>query len=145
MFLISKTMTNSLNIIMFSGTADKFIPLGLLTQSAANPGVPVNTSVCGFETLTIKKDGYKRVTRLYKEFEDLGPAIVNGLKDIMNPSWYDMIKSAKEIDEMKVYFSSLKADALKINSMDELDPIVDEILVAGASMHRSAGGQVIFI
>jgi len=138
-------MTNSLNIIMFSGTADKFIPLGVLTQTAANLGVPVNIFVTGWATLAFKKDGYKSVTRFPKEFEDMAPALVNGLKDINAPSWYDMLKNAKEIGEVKIYVCSLMAEALKIKSKDELDPIVDEILGAAAFMQRSAGGQVIFI
>ena len=61
------------------------------------------------------------------------------------PSWYEMLKSAKEIGEVKVYVCSLMAEALKIKSKNDLDPIVDEILGAAAFMQRSAGGQVIFI
>jgi len=40
-------MSKGLAIIMFSGEAEKFIPLGVLSQTAANLGVPVKVFVTG--------------------------------------------------------------------------------------------------
>ena len=43
-----QTATGKLSIIMFSGTADKFIPLGVISQAAAAMGIQVNIFVTGF-------------------------------------------------------------------------------------------------
>lgn len=134
-----------LNIIIFSGTADKLIPLGVLTQTAANMGVPVRIFVTGWAMMVFKKDGPKNANRVSKEFEDLAPVLMKGLQDMKAPSWYDMLVSAKEIGDVKVYACSLMSEALKIKSKDEMDPIVDDIIGAASFMQMSSGGQVIFI
>ena len=135
----------SMNIIMFSGTADKFIPLGNLTQTAANMGVPVNIFVTGWATMAFRKEGYKQVNRVSKEFEDLAPALMQGMQEMGAPSWYEMLKSAKEVGDVKIYMCSTTAQAMKLDLKNDLDPIVDEVVGAAAFMQISAGGQTIFI
>ncbi|HEU12786.1 MAG: DsrE/DsrF/DrsH-like family protein [Thermoplasmata archaeon] len=134
-----------LYIIMFSGTADKLIPLGVLTQSAANLGVPVRIFVTGWAMLAFKKGGPGSVNRVSKEFEDMAPLLMKGMAEMKAPSWYDMLKTAKEIGDVKIYACSLMAEALKMKNKSDYDPIVDDIVGAASFMQMAAGGQVIFI
>ncbi|PLJ78643.1 peroxiredoxin [Infirmifilum sp. SLHALR2] len=135
-------MTKGLAIIMFSGTADKFIPLGVLTQTAANLGVPVRIFVTGFATPYFTKN--KPQPRFPKEFEDMVPGLLKGLEKMKAPSWYDMLKEAKEIGDVKVYVCSLIAEALGLKK-EHLDPIVDDIVGATFFMKETAEYEVIFI
>jgi len=135
-------MTKGLAIIMFSGTADKFIPLGVLTQTAANLGVPVRIFVTGFATLYFAKN--KPEPRFPKEFEDKVPALLKGMEKIKAPSWYDMLKEAKEIGDVKVYVCSLMAEILGIKK-EQFDPIVDDVVGATYFMKETAEYEVIFI
>lgn len=135
----------SLNIIMFSGTADKFIPLGVLTQTAANLGVPVSIFVTGWALMGFLKDGQKNVNRMPAEFIDLVPMLEKGMQDIKAPSWYKMLKSAKEIGKVKIYACSLMTEIYKIKSKEQLDGIVDDIVGAASFMQESGGNQIIFI
>lgn len=135
----------SLNIIMFSGTADKFIPLGVLTQTAANLGVPVSIFVTGWALMGFLKDGQKNVNRMPAEFIDLVPMLEKGMQDIKAPSWYEMLKSAKEIGKVKIYACSLMTEIYKIKSKEQLDGIVDDIVGAASFMQESGGNQIIFI
>ncbi|MVT13376.1 MAG: peroxiredoxin [Euryarchaeota archaeon] len=134
-----------LNIIMFSGSADKLIPLGVLSQTAANLGVPVRIFVTGWAMLAFKKGGPTSVNRVTKEFEDLAPMLMKGMAEMKAPSWYDMLKTAKEIGDVKIYACSLMAEALKMKNKSDYDPIVDDIVGAATFMQMAAGGQVIFI
>lgn len=134
-----------LNIVMFSGTADKFIPLGVFTQSAVNLNQPVRVFVTGWALVGFTKNGKEKVNRVPKEFEDMAPALMEGLADIKAPSWYEMLESAKEMGDVKIYVCSLMAGAFKLSSKDDLDPIVDDIVGAAAFLQMSEGKQVIFI
>lgn len=134
-----------LNIIMFSGTADKFIPLGVLTQTAANMGIPVSIFVTGWALMGFLKDGQKNINRMPAEFVDLVPMLEKGMQDIKAPSWYDMLKSAKEIGNVKIYACSLMTEIYKIKSKEQLDGIVDDIVGATSFMQHSGEGQIIFI
>ncbi len=138
-------MAGGLNIIMFSGSADKLIPLGVLTQTAANLGVPVRVFVTGWAMLAFKKNGPSSVNRVTKEFEDLAPLLMQGLTRMKAPSWYEMLKSAKEIGDVKIYACSLMAEALNMKNKSDYDPIVDDIVGAASFMQMAEGGQVIFI
>lgn len=135
-------MVKSFAIIMFSGTADKFIPLGVLTQTAANLGVPVRIFVTGFALPYFTKN--KPEPKFPKEFEEYVPTLEEGMKKIKAPSWYDMLKEAKEAGDVKIYVCSLMAEVLGVKKED-LDPIVDDVVGATYFMQEAAESEVIFI
>ncbi|HDH07206.1 MAG TPA: peroxiredoxin [Thermoproteales archaeon] len=129
-------------MIMFSGTADKFIPLGVLTQTAANLGMPVRIFVTGFALASFTKQ--KIEPRFPKEFEDLVPKVHEGLQRVKAPSWYDMLKDAKEIGDVKVYVCSLMAEVMGLKKED-LDEIVDDVVGATYFFQETEGYEIIFI
>lgn len=137
--------TKGLSFVMFSGTADKFIPLGVLTQSAANMNIPVSIFVTGWAIQGFRKNGQKYVNRMPKEFEDMVPELMKGMQDMKAPSWYDMLKEAKETGDVKVYVCSMMAGAFKIDTKNDLDPIVDDVIGAAAFLQLSEGREVMFI
>ncbi|MGC9122830.1 MAG: DsrE/DsrF/DrsH-like family protein [Thermoplasmata archaeon] len=134
-----------LAIILFSATADRLIPVGVLSQAAANMDVPVKIFVTGWATNLFRKNSNKNVTTFPKEYESMAPILMEGLKKMNAPSWFDMLKSSKEYGDIKIYVCSLMAGALDIKSKDELDPIVDDIIGAAAFLEISAGYQTLFI
>ncbi len=134
-----------LNIIMFSGTADKFLPLGILTQSAANMEIPVSIFVTGWALDGFRKDGQKNINRMPKEFEDKVPALMQGMQELKAPSWYDMLSEAKETGFLKVYVCSMMAGAFHVDTKNDLDPIVDDVIGAAAFLQMSEDREVIFI
>ncbi len=135
-------MAKTLAIVMFSGTADKFIPLGVLTQTAANLGLSVRIFVTGFATPYFTKN--KPEPRFPKEFEDFVPKIHEGMERIKAPSWYDMLKDAKEAGDVKIYVCSLMAEIMGIKKED-MDPIVDDVVGATYFMQESGDAEIIFI
>ncbi len=134
-----------LNIVMFSGTADKFIPLGVFAQSAVNLNQPVRIFVTGWALEGFRKNGQQKINRIPKEFEDLAPSLMQGLSDIKAPSWYEMLKTSKEMGDVKVYVCSLMAGAFKVDTKNDLDPIVDDVIGAAAFLGMTDGQQVMFI
>lgn len=134
-----------ISFIMFSGTADKFIPLGVMTQSAVNLGMPVSIFATGWATMAFTRGGPEKVVRMPKEFEDMAPVLVQGLKDIKAPSWYEMLKESKEAGDVKIYVCSLMAQALKIDTKNGMDPIVDDVVGAAAFLQMSEGNDRILI
>ena len=129
-------------IIMFSGQAEYFIPLAVLAQTAANYGIPVRIYVGGMALPYFTKN--KPEPRFSKEFEDMVPKLLEGMKKLDMPQWYDMLREAKETGDVKIYVCSLTAEAMGVTKED-LDPIVDDIVGAAFFMQESEGYQVIFI
>lgn len=135
-------MAKGLAIVMFSGEAEKFIPLAVLTQTAANLGVPVKVFVTGYAMAYFTKN--KPEPRFTKEFEDMVPKLLEGMKRMQLPSWYDILKEAKEAGDVKIYVCSLMAEVMGVKKED-LDPIVDDMVGAAYFMAETADYQVIFI
>lgn len=135
-------MAKGLAVIMFSGEAEKFIPLGVLTSTAVNLGMPVRIFVTGFALPYFTKN--KPGPRFSKEFEDMVPALMEGMKKLNMPTWYDMLREAKEAGDVKIYVCSLMAEATGLEKRD-LDPIVDDIVGATYFMSNIEGYEVIFI
>ena len=130
------------SIIMFGGTADKFIPLGVLADAAAAMGYDVNIFVTGFALLGFTKE--KHEMPFPKEFESMAPMLAQGMKATNTKSWHEMLTEAKEAGNVKVYACSLMASMFNLKK-DGLDPIVDDIVGAASFLQMSEGGQVIFI
>ena len=133
-----------LSIIMFSGTVDKFIPLGVITQTAANMEMPVKIFVTGWALLGFVKDGYKNTNRISKEFEDMAPLLIDGLRNTHTPSWYEMIKSAKESGNVTIYACSMMANVMQLKK-ENFDDMVDNVVGAATFLQESKDSQVIFI
>jgi peroxiredoxin family protein len=134
-----------LSIILFSGTVDKLIPVGVLSQTAASMNIPVRIFVTGWALNAFVKGGFERTTRVDKNFEDMASLLMEGLRRMNAPSWYDMIKQAKEVGDVKIYACSMMAMALGITSKDQFDPIIDDIVGAASFLQEASDGQVIFI
>ncbi len=135
-------MARGLAIIMFSGEAEKFIPLAVLAQTAANLGVPVRVFVTGYALPYFTKN--KPEPRFTREFEDMAPQVMEGLRRQGFPGWYEVLREAKETGDVKVYVCSLMAQAAGIGR-DDLDPIVDDIVGAAYFMSQTSDYEVIFI
>ncbi len=134
-----------LAIVLFSSTADKLIPVGVLSQASANMGIPVKIFVTGWATTLFRKNADKNVMSVPKEYEPMAPMLMEGLKKMNAPSWFEMLKSSKEYGEIGVYVCSLMAGALGIKNKDDLDPIVDDIIGAAAFLEMCSGYQTLFI
>ncbi len=134
-------MSGKLSIIMYSGTADKFIPLGVLSQAAAAMGMQVQIFVTGFALLGFLKE--KKEIPFPSEFKSMAPAVMEGMKKNKVPTWYDMLKEAKQMGA-HVSACSMMAGVMGITK-EALDPIVDDIVGAATFLQKSDGGQVLFI
>lgn len=134
-------MTNKLSIIIFSGTVDKLLSAGVLTQAGAAMGNEVNVFVTFWGLLSFTKGEKKMI--MPKEFENMGPALMEGMKREHVKSWYEMLKEAKEMGA-KIYACSMACGVMNIKRED-LDPIVDDMVGAAKFLAESEGGQVLFI
>ncbi len=134
-------MTGKFSIIMYSGTADKFIPLGVLAQAAAAMEMKVEVFVTGFALLGFTKQ--KQDIPFPEEFKGMAPKVMEGMKKNKVPSWYEMLKQAKEMGA-HVYACSMMAGVMGLTKND-LDPVVDDIVGAATFLQHAEGGQVIFI
>ena len=133
--------TGKISMIMFSGTADKFIPMGVIVQAAAAMGMEVNVFVTGFALLGFTKQPHE--LPFPAEFAGMAPALAQGMKASRVQPWDAMLRQAKELGA-KVYACSMMADVMGLKLRDFND-LVDDIVGAAAFLGMAEGGQTLFI
>lgn len=136
-----KVAKDRLSIIMFSGTADKFIPLGVLSQAAAAMGTEVEIFVTGFALLGFTKQHHD--LPFPAEFTSLAPALEKGMTTNRVASWDTMLRQAKELGA-KVYACSMMSGVMGLQKADFND-LVDDVVGAATFLKEAETGQSLFI
>lgn len=134
-------MAGKMTIMMYSGTVDKLLPLAIVTSGAVAMDMEVNVFATFYGLLGFKKGMTETNQKFIKDFEELVPMIKEQLKTKNIPSWYDMLKKAKETGKVRIQACSTACDMLGIKK-DDLDPIVDEIAGVGTYIAEAAESQV---
>ncbi|HEV2359243.1 MAG TPA: DsrE/DsrF/DrsH-like family protein [bacterium] len=133
--------SGKLSIIMFGGTADKFIPLGVLAQAAAAMEMQVNIFVTGFALLGFTKQPHD--LPFPAEFASMAPALAQGMKAARVGPWDAMLRQAKELGA-KVYACSMMADVMGLTKADFND-LIDDVVGAATFLEGIEQGQTLFI
>lgn len=133
--------TGKISIIMFSGTADKFIPLGVIAQAAAAMGMDVNVFVTGFALQGFTKQ--RRELPFPAEFAEMAPALAQGMRGARVEPWDAMLRQAKELGA-KVYACSMMATVMGLTKADFND-LVDDVVGAATFLAAAEHGQTLFI
>lgn len=133
--------TGKLSIIMFSGTADKFIPLGVLAQGAAAMEMQVNIFVTGFSLLAFTKKPH--ALPFPAEFAAMAPALAEGMKAANVQPWDAMLRQAKELGA-KVYACSMMAEVMGLKR-DDFGDLIDDVVGAATFLEAAENGQTLFI
>jgi peroxiredoxin family protein len=136
-----KKMAGKMTIMMYSGTVDKLLPLAIITSGAVAMDMEVNVFVTFYGLMGFKKGMPQTNERFIKDFEEFAPVIKEQLKNKNIPSWYDMLKKAKENGKVKIQACSTACDLLDVKK-DGLDPIVDEIVGIGTYLSEASESQI---
>lgn len=133
--------TGKLSIIIFSGTADKFIPLGVLTQAAAAMGMEVSVFVAGFALNGFTREHHD--LPFPAEFEAMAPALAEGMQAGHVAGWDQMLRQAKDLGA-RVYACSMMSQVMGLGR-DDFNDLVDDIVGAATFLQMAEGGQTLFI
>ncbi len=135
-------MPEKISMIVFSGTDDKLIPVGVISQAAAALGYEVQVFFTGWAMFKLLREPMPEVWP--KEFEQMVPRLKEGMARIKAPTWKDMLKQAKQMGA-KVYVCSMMAEAAGLKK-EHFDPsLVDDVVGVTTFLENAKGGQVLFI
>ncbi|MEM0106848.1 MAG: DsrE/DsrF/DrsH-like family protein [Candidatus Micrarchaeaceae archaeon] len=136
-----KQKIEKFSIIAFSGTADKLIPLGVLSQAAAAMGYEVKIFVTGWALMYFTKAPMQ--APFPTEFAGFATKLQEGMLKTKTPGWLDMVKEAKGMGA-KIYACSMMASVMGIEK-GQFSDLIDDIVGAATFIQEAQGGQVVFI
>ncbi|QSR87555.1 DsrE/DsrF/DrsH-like family protein [Candidatus Methylacidiphilum infernorum] len=137
-------MEEKISIILFSGTVDKLLAAATIASGAAAMQKKVQIFVTFYGLLAFKKDDWKTNRRLSKDFEDYATEALKAMEAKKVPSWLDTLKGAMEIGDVTVHACGLTMDLLSIK-LEDLEPVVSDVVGVGTFIENASGGQILFL
>lgn len=137
----TKATSNKLSIVMFSGTADKFIPLGVLAQAGAAMEMDVEVFVTGFALLGFTKEPHE--APFPAEFAPMAPKLMQGMAGNQVAPWDTMLRQAKELGA-KVHVCSMMSGVMGLK-LEDFNDLVDDVVGAATFLETARGGETFFI
>ncbi len=134
-------MSEKLSIIVFSGTVDKLYPVAILASGAAALGMDVEIFLTFWGLNAFRKDMVKGNMRISKDFEEMAPTVMQVFKEKNVPHWFDMLKQAKEMGNVKVYACAMTYDLFGMKKEDLVD-IIDGVVGVGEFLEKAKESQI---
>lgn len=129
-----------LSMVVFSGTLDKLMPVGIMAAGGVAMGQDVEIFLTFWGLMAFKKGGMENLP-ISKEFEQMGPMMMEIMQQKNVPSFMDTLKMAKEIGNVKVYACGMTMDLFGL-TMEDMDEIVDGIAGVAEFINSAKEGKM---
>ncbi len=135
-------MSDSLSIVLFSGTEDKLHAAATLAVGAVAMDRPVNVLLMYWALDAFRADRIANDHGL--AYDAARPRFNEPVERIGEIPWLETFRQAKEIGEMSILACSGSLEVLGID-VTTLDPLVDSSGGIATFLMAAEGGQVLFI
>lgn len=129
-----------LSMVVFSGTIDKLMPVGIMSAGAVAMGQEVNLFLTFWGLMAFKKDAWKSLP-MSKEFEQMGPMMMQIMQEREVPSFLDTLRTAKELGDVKVYACGMTMDLFGLK-LEDLEDVVDGVAGVGEFIESAKEGKM---
>lgn len=135
-------MSDSLSIVLFSGTEDKLHAAATLAVGAVAMDRPVNIMLMFWALDAFRAD---RITKDHGlAYDAARPRFNEPVDPVGEIPWLRTLRQAKEIGDMTILACSGSLDVLGIDA-STLDPLVDSSGGIATFLMAAEGGQILFI
>ncbi|MEM4675407.1 MAG: DsrE/DsrF/DrsH-like family protein, partial [Nitrososphaerota archaeon] len=105
-------MVEKLAIVLFSGTVDKLYPVSIIASGAVAMGMEVDIFATFWGLNALRKDMLTTNTKISKDFEDMGQAMMQLMEQKNVQPWYEILKKAKELGNVRVHACAMTFDLM---------------------------------
>ncbi len=116
-------------LTVFSGSVDRLTGMAVLASAAASMDVEVEIFLQLWGAYAFKKDVIHQNMN-FSEFQDKASEVAKKLQELNIPSWFELLKQAKELGKIKVYVCSTAAQVWDALKKDDFE-LVDDFIGAG--------------
>ncbi len=137
-------MSDTLSLVLFSGTDDKLSAAATLAAGASALGRPVNVLLQYWALQAFRADRGDGTTKLSPEAGQDGAAAVQTRAPQGRLPWLETFRQAKELGEVSITACAASMDLLGLDEA-RLDPIVDGCAGIATFFVQAEDGQIVFI
>ena len=130
-----------MTIILFSGTVDKMMAASVMASGGVMMGMNVDIFVTYYGLNSLLKGNVETNTRFSKDFEEVAGPMMAMMQQKHMPSWYDTLKQAKEMGNVKVHGCTMTAELMG-QKKENYDPIIDDMVGVATFVDTAQDSQV---
>jgi peroxiredoxin family protein len=130
------------SVYMFSGTSDKFLTLGCITESAAALGMEVHVFVTGFSILAFTKEHHD--LPFPADYAHLAKWVTEGMAAANVAPWEEMVHKARELGA-KFHGCSMMSAILGLNREDLRDDLIDDVIGLATFLRLAEHGETYYV
>lgn len=134
-------MADKMSLIVFSGTMDKLMPVGILASGGVAMGMDVEIFATFWGLQSLAKGASEHPPRMSKDFEDMAPMMMQMMQEKNVPSWLDTLRTAKELGNVKVFACAMTADLMGMDK-DSFEDVVDDIVGVGEFVDSAKDAKI---
>lgn len=128
------------SMVLFSGTVDKLMAASIIASGAVAMGHEVEIFVTFWGLMAFKKGAANNLP-VTKEFEHMGPMMMQIMQEKKVPSWLDTLRTAKELGDVKVRACGMTMDLFGLK-LEDLEDVVDEVAGVGEFIEAAKEGNM---
>ncbi len=130
-----------LSMIVFSGTVDKLMPVGIMASGGVAMGQEVQIFLTFWGLMAFRKGAAASgQLPMSKEFEHMGPMMQQVMQERNIPNFVEQIRTAKELGDVKVYACGMTMDLFGLK-LEDLEDVVDGVVGVGEFIESAKEGK----
>jgi peroxiredoxin family protein len=138
-------MTDKMALVVFSGTVDKLTAAATMATGGVAMGMDVDMFFTYWGLSALRKDMITSNMKLSKDFEEMGPMMMQMMKKNNVPGWYELLTRAKEAGNVRIHACSQTFDLMGMKREDLPEAVEDIVGVAKFVEQASDAKITLFI
>ncbi|HEY5604922.1 MAG TPA: DsrE/DsrF/DrsH-like family protein [Thermoplasmata archaeon] len=134
-------MANRISMVVFSGTVDKLYPVAIMASGAVAMGMDVDIFATFYGLDAFRKGQPQANQKMDMNYAELAPMLGQMMREKNVPSWYDMLRQAKEMGNVRIHACSMTLDLMGMTK-EHLDPIIDDVVGVGEFVSQAKEGEI---
>ncbi len=126
-------------MVLFSGTVDRMIPVGIISSGAVAMGMDVDIYLTFWGLQAFNKKVQEMEPKFSADYADMATMMAQAMQEKNVPSLFETLKQVKELGNVKIHACTMTMDLLGQTKEDFID-LVDDTVGAGefVSMAKEA-------
>jgi peroxiredoxin family protein len=137
---VADSERHHLSMIAFSGTQDRLYPVGVLASGGVANDMRVDVFLTFWGLLAARKDAGEFSRLVSQDYGPAAAAFQEAAKTL--PTWLDLLRNAKELGDVHVKACAMTMDLMRLK-LDDLDPIVEDVVGAGEFLDSAKDGTIL--
>jgi len=133
--------SGKLSMVVFSGTMDRLMPVGILASGAVAMGMDVDIFLTFWGLQAFAKASQGKPPKFSGDYADMAPMFAQVMMQKNVPTPFETLRTAKKLGHVRIYACTMTMDLLGQTKADFID-LVDQTAGVGEFMDQAKDAKM---